>query len=724
MAKKTLKDIRAESAMLLSSPKYEWLGWVCLTGIILLAFLMNFHTLTDTDIFWHLKTGEIIFKTHRVPNQDIFSFTVAGKEWIDAQWLFQLMIYSLYRIYGYAGMIFVGAFISGLVWLLIIGPGFSARRYFFIILLGLISLLTVSGRLKLRPELLTFFYISLEIFLIDLFKRGKKYALYFLPILFLFWLNSEGLWPIYFFISGVFLLEETLLFLFPGFKKWLKRDSVFSHRESARALGLCLGFSLPLVLMNPYTWRGAVFPLTLLRETAHPESEIRRLIFEFGNPFTELPFLDRFAYISLIVISFMYFLVLIFRRRVYLANLLLWGGFLYISVTALRNVGLFGVVTCALTLRMLAENPIEELLPFRGMKGLVRFRWVLGLMLLGAISWLSVDIMTSQFFLRNRSRVRFGIGALETEYPVRAGDFLEKIFQSQGRKRELKIFADAESSGYLIWIGNPEWRVYFDPRLEVYGEEFLKQFVSALDQVPAFEQESERYRFDVVVIDHLVFRMHLVTHLYHHPDWAMVYLDGLNVIFLRRTQELAPLIQKFEIDFSKGYFPPLPEDIRGEWLIDELKSLSIVLLMLDQAESALPGLEELIKLAPEDSLANYYLGWALNRLKRFSEARFYLEKAVNLDPKGVPPKIQLAQVYALTGEVERAVQIFSQLQESYPGDITICINLAQVYETFLKSERASEQWLRCWRIYQSAPQRYGSAGFEIERALERMRKPK
>jgi len=336
--------------------------------------------------------------------------------------------------------------------------------------------------------------------------------------------------------------------------------------------------------------------------------------------------------------------------------------------------------------------------------------------------WLAWDISTSRFFVRNYSMVKFGIeiGVLPTEYPIRAGEFLKKIFENEKRTKPLKIFADAASAGYIIWLGYPEWKIYFDPRLEVYGEEFLSRFVSAMEQIPVFEQESKRYQFDAVVIGQLIFHPSLIYHLYNHPEWALVYLDGTNVIFLRKTPEFMPLLQKYQIDFQKGFSRPIPEGIGKEWLIDELKNLSAILLTIGQAGSALPNLEEWLKLAPDSQGANYYTGWALHQLRRYKEAKFYLEKTLKMDPDAVPAQLQLAQIYARTGEINRSVEILNRLLEKHPGEITACINLAQIYEMVLKSPEAKAQWLRCFQIYQSDPIRYEPARIEITNALQRL----
>src|SRR5436853_1334981 len=36
---------------------------------------------SDPDMWWHLKTGEIIWNAHSIPRLDVFSYTAAGHAW-------------------------------------------------------------------------------------------------------------------------------------------------------------------------------------------------------------------------------------------------------------------------------------------------------------------------------------------------------------------------------------------------------------------------------------------------------------------------------------------------------------------------------------------------------------------------------------------------------------------------------------------------------------------
>ena len=65
-----------------------------------LALLRPARQLQDPGTGWHLATGEIILATHGIPHQEIFSFTAAGKPWLQPYWLFDTTAAVLERSGG------------------------------------------------------------------------------------------------------------------------------------------------------------------------------------------------------------------------------------------------------------------------------------------------------------------------------------------------------------------------------------------------------------------------------------------------------------------------------------------------------------------------------------------------------------------------------------------------------------------------------------------------
>jgi tetratricopeptide (TPR) repeat protein len=359
--------------------------------------------------------------------------------------------------------------------------------------------------------------------------------------------------------------------------------------------------------------------------------------------------------------------------------------------------------------------------------------------MLGLVIYFSVDAATNRLFQNTEqwvppsimrapqkkrmsyavtsTDVKFGVGALVTEYPIRGGQFLKSILITQGKLTALKIVSDLVSSGYFIWTGYPEWKIYYDPRLEVYGDEFLVTYLSVLSDYGKFKQADAQYGFDAVVLSFMENPASLILQLTSDPDWSLVYMDGHNVIFLKNKPELAPIIAGHRVDISKGFTNPVPPDLEGKYLARERYCRGYLLLKFGHPELALPELEDAVKNWPDYPDMNFSLGKTLNLLQRYREAKPFLEKANRLQPGFSPFQIQLARAYARTGESEQAIQLYKQVLKEYPKEIIACMELAKTYGSISKSSDAHQQWQNCWGIYQTNPEFFKPYAEEILRGL-------
>src|SRR5271168_4264532 len=76
--------------------------------VIILAlglFTMAARGVTDPDVWWHLRTGQLIIQNHHVFHNDPYSFTRFSQPWVDHEWLSQIFIFVLYRVAGWTGLI-------------------------------------------------------------------------------------------------------------------------------------------------------------------------------------------------------------------------------------------------------------------------------------------------------------------------------------------------------------------------------------------------------------------------------------------------------------------------------------------------------------------------------------------------------------------------------------------------------------------------------------------
>ena len=58
--------------------------------VCLLSGLTLLRPALDPDLGWHLRTGELILASGKIPTADPYSFTVAGAPWVEHEWLWQV----------------------------------------------------------------------------------------------------------------------------------------------------------------------------------------------------------------------------------------------------------------------------------------------------------------------------------------------------------------------------------------------------------------------------------------------------------------------------------------------------------------------------------------------------------------------------------------------------------------------------------------------------------
>ncbi len=82
------------------------------------ALLLGFEVVFDTDIWWHVRSGEWILAARRVPWLDPFTFASADRPWIDLHWGFQVAVALAHRLAGVPGILILAAMVR--IWNLLI----------------------------------------------------------------------------------------------------------------------------------------------------------------------------------------------------------------------------------------------------------------------------------------------------------------------------------------------------------------------------------------------------------------------------------------------------------------------------------------------------------------------------------------------------------------------------------------------------------------------------
>src|ERR1700689_200621 len=175
---------------------------------------MTARNAVDPDLWWHLRTGQMIVETGQVPHSDPFSFTRAGHAWVSHEWLSDVVFYELWKHGGAAALIVFSAIVTtaGFMLLYLRCLRNGAKPHWA-------AAATVGGALAaapcwgVRPQMFSFMMASLFIWLLETGESRPRRLLWILP-LFLLWLNLHAgfaLGPVLLLAYGVGLISETAL---------------------------------------------------------------------------------------------------------------------------------------------------------------------------------------------------------------------------------------------------------------------------------------------------------------------------------------------------------------------------------------------------------------------------------------------------------------------------------------------------------------------------------
>src|SRR6266566_7677137 len=213
--------------------------------LVVLTVLTVGSRFNDPDLWWHLKTGEIIWNTHSIPRTDLFSFTTNNHAWTDHEWLSQVTIYGAWKLGGNAGL---------MLWLCVFGSLLFIASYALcalysgnakVALLGaLVTWLFATVGLGIRPQILGYLLLACELLIVHLARSRNARFFLLLPPLFAVWVNCHG--------SFVFGLIVLAIFLFSSFFEFRAGSLVASCWDKSRRATLALAFvlSIAALLLN------------------------------------------------------------------------------------------------------------------------------------------------------------------------------------------------------------------------------------------------------------------------------------------------------------------------------------------------------------------------------------------------------------------------------------------------------------------------------------------
>lgn len=466
---------------------------------LLVAFFGFFSVkIWDIDFWWHLASGKMILANGDIPGQDPFGVYDAASNWgqtvLKGQWLGQVLLYSVYRFFGFDGIIFLRAAVLtaclGIVyWRCRIA---GAGQLFTLIVLALTGLV-ISSHTGERPQLFSFLYLSLVFLLLDKYlQTARRWQLHLVPLIFLLWANCHASVVFGVIVLGLFcagcLLENRLA---------TGRYNIPQNRWMLVVMGL----SAVAFLLAPNGF-------TTLKYIFFPENIlIRERMSEYATPWAMWRVTAYYwIFLAITLVSLPGFFSRAYSKQaivVYIVAAFSLTGYRYIPLFVLLAAPYIAASLSRMFRRVQAPD-----------------------IAVNAAALVMALIFLVYGFKQERI---FQHGALESRYPGAAVEFI-KANHLGG-----KMFNTMNWGGYLIWNLSPTVTIFMDGR--VLDPDRVVPYTHMLWMTPEGQLFFEQAGFDLVLVPHgNMFTGEsypIINYLLKKPGWQAVYKDEAGYLFTK-----------------------------------------------------------------------------------------------------------------------------------------------------------------------------------------------
>ena len=88
---------------------------------------------------------------------------------------------------------------------------------------------------------------------------------------------------------------------------------------------------------------------------------------------------------------------------------------------------------------------------------------------------------------------------------------------------------------YLIWAAEDEYRVFIDPRIELYPIEIWRDYITISNALPGWKEKLLDYGIQVIMANPKT-QSSLTESLATAPGWSLVFEDQAAVIYVKTPE--------------------------------------------------------------------------------------------------------------------------------------------------------------------------------------------
>ncbi len=486
--------------------------WV-ITVIVGVFVFVNTQPIRPNDFWWHMAVGREIVETRSIPAVDEYSFTMEGEPYPSYQvfWLAEIVLYQIYSLGGPALVIFVQSLLITsaytillfLCWKISHSWRIASLATLFAIALGLFNW-------AVRPQTISYLLGVLYLLAIYSFKRSHKYRwLLVFPLGMVVWVNCHG----------SFVIGLVLIALWLGDEIWKILSARFSSRENLSTrnfwvalLTLCV--TLLFCLINP---RGFGIVNYVLNLTSDPV--VQNLVPEWAPPTFDAD------YGTVFLVGFLLCSVVmaLSAKRPNFYQIVTFLAFGILGLMTTRGVIWFGIAMAPVLADLLPALFSRDAPEREAGRSSPGKKWInLAILLILVL----IAMVSLPWFKKYLPFPQRKAGLIYYETPVEATDFL----LSEGPPGEL--FHDMGYGSYLIWAAQPEYKVFADPRIELYSADIWRDYLSLVNALPGWEEILDKHDINTIMV-RSDGEQKLVEVLEKSSGWREIYRDEAAVIFIR-----------------------------------------------------------------------------------------------------------------------------------------------------------------------------------------------
>jgi len=250
---------------ILRVPSIDWL-WALLAVVLPVAGAFSGRIMA-IDLAYQIRAGGIMLDTHRLLDVDVFTFTVAGRPWLNQQWGAEVLLRAIHAAGGWTGVALARGLILGLTMSLVYrscrAAGAAPRTAALLSLAGFIVGIEIVP--ALRPQAFGFLLFAAALWAVTTRDRSPR-RIWVVPLLMIPWANLHGSFPLALVLLGLAWLED--------------------HRSGAEARRVMVAGAIAFLatLANPFGIRVWSYVIEL---SSHPI--VTRWIAEWGPPSFQTP---------------------------------------------------------------------------------------------------------------------------------------------------------------------------------------------------------------------------------------------------------------------------------------------------------------------------------------------------------------------------------------------------------------------------------------------------